>query len=287
MSKLRNLLLNSAFVLMALQLPLLQCLADDASMRVMSFNIRYGSANDGDDHWKTRDSFVVDVIRDFDPDLLGTQETLGFQAKYLQDQLPQMIYVGSSRDDNPDGEQCGILYCRDRFEQLDAGQFWLSETPQVKFSKSWDSSLPRIATWVRLLDRISKQQLLFVNTHFDHQGQIARQQSAAAIRTFAESQPQSLPVIITGDFNCAEDSEPYATLLGATRLVDSFRIVHPQRQSLEGTFNGFKGTSDGARIDWILCSPEWQVQSAEINRTNRNGKYPSDHYPVSTILKLR
>ena len=126
-----------------------------------------------------------------------------------------------------------------------------------------------------------------MNTHFDHQGQIARQQSAAAIRSFVESQPQSLPVIITGDFNCAEDSEPYSTVLASTRIVDSFRVFHPQRQALEGTFNGFKGTSDGARIDWILCSPEWQVQSAEINRTNRDGKYPSDHYPVSAVLKLR
>src|SRR6056297_3048996 len=144
-----NLILSLAVMLMLSSLLLSESAAEDAALRVMSFNIRYGSANDGDNHWKTRDSFVIDVIRDFNPDLLGTQETLGFQAKYLQGQLPEMVYVGTSRDANPDGEQCGILYRKDRFEQLEAGQFWLSDTPLVKFSKSWDSSLPRIATWVR------------------------------------------------------------------------------------------------------------------------------------------
>ncbi|MEZ6122242.1 MAG: endonuclease/exonuclease/phosphatase family protein [Planctomycetaceae bacterium] len=258
--------------------------ADDDSLRVMSFNIRYGTANDGPDHWVARDQFVTDVIQTFDPDLLGTQETLGFQAQYLRNALPHMAYVGSSRDRNPDGEQCGVLYRKDRFEQLESGQFWLSEMPDEKFSQSWDSSLPRIACWVKLQDRSTGRRLLFVNTHFDHQGAVARRESAAVLRRFVEAQPTDLPVIVTGDFNCAEGSEPYRRLLSSVRLMDTFRSAYPEKQPLEGTFNGFRGTADGGRIDWILCAPDLKIRSAAIIRTDRNGRYPSDHFPVTAEL---
>ena len=113
-------------------------------LRVMSFNIRYGSANDGKDSWTNRQVLVVKVIKAFDPDLMGTQETLPFQAVYLNEQLPAYTYIGWSRDQNEAGEQCGIFVRKERFEIIESGQFWLSETPDEKFSKSWDSSLPRV-----------------------------------------------------------------------------------------------------------------------------------------------
>src|SRR5688572_16029338 len=68
-------------------------------IRVMSFNIRYGTAKDGDDHWDKRKDFVAQTIRTFNPDLLGTQETLDFQAAYLREQLPGYTFVGAGRDD--------------------------------------------------------------------------------------------------------------------------------------------------------------------------------------------
>ena len=54
-------------------------------IRVMSFNIRYGTASDGDNHWKHRHGLVTETVRRFDPDLLGTQEVMKFQAEYLAD----------------------------------------------------------------------------------------------------------------------------------------------------------------------------------------------------------
>ncbi|MCA9059116.1 MAG: endonuclease/exonuclease/phosphatase family protein [Planctomycetaceae bacterium] len=260
--------------------------AEDGVIRVMSFNLRYGTANDGENHWNRRDAFVADVIRSFNPDLLGTQETMGLQADYLRAQLTGMAYIGTSRDQNANGEQCGVLYRRDRFDERESGQFWLSETPEVQFSQSWDSSLPRIATWVRLLDRTTKREFLFLNTHFDHRGEVARLRAAELIRRFVEQRAATMPVIVIGDFNCAEGAPPYKALLSSKRLADSFRIIHREHQADEGTFNGFLGTTDGARIDWILCSPEWKVMAAGIDRSARAGRYPSDHFPVHAVLQL-
>src|SRR5688500_8882741 len=148
--------------------------AGDATLRVMSFNIRFGTAKDGPNHWDLRRDLLVDTIRKFDPDLLGTQETLLEQAEYLAEKFPQYDWLGVGRDDaKRKGESVAIFWRKDRFEKLDAGHFWLSEKPDVPGSKSWDTSLTRMATWVKLRDRKAEgpaSQLVWVNTHFDHMG---------------------------------------------------------------------------------------------------------------------
>lgn len=124
-----------------------------AEVRVMSYNIRYGTAQDGDNHWDKRKEFLLETIKAFDPDLLGTQETLGFQRDYLAEKLPGYAVLGGGRDDGKEqGEMAALYFKRSRFEKLDGGHFWLSETPDQPGSKSWDSALTRMATWVKLRD---------------------------------------------------------------------------------------------------------------------------------------
>lgn len=258
-------------------------------LRVMSFNIRYGTAKDGVNSWPGRRQHVLAVIKAFGPDLLGTQETLPFQAEQLHTDLPGYVYIGWSREASADGEQCGIFVRTERFEVLESGQFWLSETPDEKFSKSWDSSLPRVATWVKLKDRAaSSRRLLFVNTHFDHRGVVARRESAALLASRTAELAAGQPVLLTGDFNCGEGSEPWKTLTSSTAgLDDSFRRVHPQRETDEGTFHGFTGRPSADRIDWILCSPAWDVRSGTIDRSGFAGRYPSDHFAVTATVGWR
>lgn len=258
---------------------------NNEELRVMSFNVRFGLANDGDNSWPKRDSFVADVAKEFRPDLLGIQEAMGFQAEYLKLQLPKWKYVGASRDANKDGEQCGIFVRAARFEILDDGQFWLSEKPDKKFSKSWDSSLPRIATWVQLKDKVTGRQIMYLNTHFDHRGAEARFQAAGIIGAFVDKQQKNMAIIVTGDFNCAFQSRPYEALLATDRLQDTWLKMKHAKPPKEGTFNGFRGKDDGPRIDWVLCSPDFRVVNAEIVKTSRDGKYPSDHFPVTAVLK--
>lgn len=263
-------------------------------VRVMSFNIRYGTANDGENHWDKRKDFLVETIKAFNPDLLGTQETLGFQRDYLAEKLSGYEALGVGRDDGKEkGEMTALYFKRSRFEKLDGGHFWLSETPDIPGSKSWDTSLTRMVSWVKLRDRLQPKarSLVFFNTHFDHRGQQARVESAKLIRRKVEDAAKTCRVIVTGDFNAGEDSQPYQAFFGladdkASPLRDAYRTTHPKREANEGTFSSFKASEiSGQRIDWIGVSREWKVVKAEIDRTQRDGRTPSDHFAVSAVLR--
>jgi endonuclease/exonuclease/phosphatase family metal-dependent hydrolase len=270
-----------------------QAAESENAVRVMTFNIRYGTANDGENRWDLRKDFVVETIEAFDPDLLGTQETVLFQRQYLEEKLEGYEAWGVGREDGKEaGEQTTLFYKSRRFERTDGGHFWLSETPDEPGSKSWDSSLPRIASWVKLKDRerSKAKPLLFVNTHFDHRGAEARLQSAKLIREQIAKLGEGCRVIVTGDFNAGEGSPPYVALFGAVEgeassVRDAYRLVHPEKRDDEGSFSGFvAGAKQGARIDWIGASREFAVQSATIDRTEREGRTPSDHFPVTAVL---
>lgn len=263
-------------------------------VRVMSYNIRLGSAKDGENHWDRRKEALVATIKAWDPDLLGTQETLGFQRDYLAAELPRYDVLGVGREDGRErGEMMALYYKKDRFAKLDGGHFWLSETPDVAGSKSWDSSLPRMVTWVKLADRRNPGTLpiVFFNTHFDHLGARARLESACLLRRQAVTLGQGCLVIVTGDFNSGEGGEPYQALFGPVEahdspLVDTLRVACPQRAEQEGTFSGFKAeATKGTRIDWIGASRNWQVLRAGIDRTANSGRTPSDHFAVFAVLR--
>lgn len=263
-------------------------------VRVMSFNIRYGTAQDGDNHWDKRKEFLIATIKAFDPDLLGTQETLGFQRDYLAEKLSGYDVLGVGRDDGREkGEMTALYFKRSRFEKLDGGHFWLSETPEQPGSKNWDSALTRMVTWVKLRDRRQPKAkpVAFFNTHFDHRGMQARLESARLLRRRVAELSKTHRVIVTGDFNTDEGSEPYRALFAAEGsqpllLVDTFRRAYPQRAVNEGTFSDFKAEKiAGPRIDWIAASRDWQVVTAAIDRTAREGRTPSDHFPVTAVLR--
>lgn len=283
-------LMVSAFVILLFDTS--ACAQENAKqLRIMSFNIRLGVAKDGENHWDKRKQLVVQTIKEFNPDIVGTQETWDFQAKYLRTKLADFTYIGRSRQQDGLGEQCGILFRSSRFDKLIEGHFWLSESPDEPGSKSWDSSLPRMATWLKLWDRSNKNSIYVINTHFDHRGQKARVESAKLIRKFIDSLPSESYVVVTGDFNAGENSGPYRALFDRSDdkdspIVDTFRIVKPNATANEGTFNGFNGKTTGKRIDWIAASKKFGINSAKIVTTSFENRFPSDHFPVTSVLNL-
>jgi endonuclease/exonuclease/phosphatase family metal-dependent hydrolase len=261
-----------------------------AALRVMSFNVRLGTAADAENRWEKRRDLLVATIRRFDPDLLGTQETLASQADFLRARLPAYTRLGVGRDDGVNkGEQVTVFFKTDRFEPLATGHFWLSEHPEQPGSRSWDAACTRMVTWARLRDRKSDRVFLWLNAHWDHHSAQARVESAKLMRCWLAEHAPRTAAIITGDFNSLEDTPPYRLLLGADgdelKLTDSYRHIHPARQPDEATFHGFTGKPAGSRIDWILCSPEFTPVEAAIDRSSEDGRYPSDHFPVTAVLR--
>lgn len=288
---LRQLTLRTCLIAMMVFGSVLTTIAETPEIKVMSFNIRYGTASDGENHWDNRKEFLIDTIKAFDPDLLGTQETLGFQRDLLAEKLSGYAVEGVGRDDGKEkGEMMALYYRKDRFEKLAGGHFWLSETPEMIGSKSWDSSLPRMVTWVKLKDlkNPTAKPITFFNTHFDHRGPQARLESAKLIRKKISEVSGECRVILTGDFNADAASDPYKALFEGddAPVVDAFRKKNPEKKADEGTFSRFKASEvKGARIDWIGCTPSFEVVRCEIDRTSKDGRTPSDHFPILAILK--
>ena len=256
-------------------------------INVMSFNIRYATAKDGENHWTLRRTFLFDVVREQDADIIGLQEALDSQIREIVEAVPGYAVVGVGRDDaKAAGEYSAILIRKDRFNVAEAGTFWFSDTPSVPGSTSWGNRITRICTWARLIDRGGAAFWVF-NVHLDHESQPSRERSADLLRRRIEARPfPNEPVIVTGDFNAGEDNAATRTLVDAKAFVDTFRVRHPDEKQV-GTFNGFKPDQvNGPKIDYVLVQPGAEVLSAEIVRTARNAKYPSDHFPVVARIRL-
>ncbi len=281
--------------------PLGTATADEAPglrVRAMSFNIRYGTANDGPDHWENRRHLVFDRIRQSHADVIGLQEALHFQIRQILNAVEGYASIGVGRDDGAyRGEFSNILYRTDRFRPDACGTFWLSDTPTVPGSKSWGNTITRICTWARLVEKDSGRAFYMFNVHLDHQSQPSRERSAALIaRRIADRAHPHEPILLTGDFNAGEQNPAILYLKGKgpapdgemtpVILVDSYRVLHPDAETV-GTFNGFKGRTDGDKIDYVFVQPKTQVIDAEIDRTDEDGRYPSDHFPVTVTVMLK
>ncbi len=249
---------------------------------VVSYNIRYDNAGDGDNRWSLRKDDVAERIIDNNADFAGLQEVLASQLDTLGVRLEDYHWTGVGRTDGiRKGEYSPIFYRSDRFEIEDGGTFWLSETPDSAGSRGWDAALPRIATWGRFRDIIEDRSLYVFNTHFDHIGEIARQQSANLIKDRITSIASGLPVILTGDFNSLTTDLSYAFLARRTdhSVLYDARLSSPD--SLLSTFRGFERNPDQEKlIDYVFLNDGFDILTYKIDETKRTTAYPSDHLPV-------
>lgn len=253
------------------------------SMKVITYNIRYDNPQDGENAWPKRKQNVFALLKKQDPDVFGVQEALHHQLADITTQLDGYTYVGVGRDDGKQkGEYSAIFFKRERFELLEQNTFWLSETPDVAGSVSWDAAITRIATWAMLLDKKYNRKFLFVNTHFDHKGVEARKQSAELLKTKIADLAQDIPSILSGDFNCTPNEPPYQILTngGLIELID-----HSSQPA--GTFCGFAVDSIPCKtIDYIFTTNEWRADKYTVIQDNDGKYYPSDHLPVMVTLSL-
>lgn len=272
-------------------------------LRVMSFNIRYGTADDGPNRWDRRREHVMAMLKQRDPDLIGLQECLDFQLEQIKAALPGHAAYALGREKDGGGEMCAILWRSDRFELIDSGSFGLA--PEGKLGETaWDAALPRICSWVHLHDRLNARSFWLYNAHLDHVGEQARLESAKLLlQRIGESfmaNGAEMPVLLTGDFNCTPDSAPMQALL--SQLQDCHALGNftysssnerlPMDESASGTFHNWTGEAGRRRIDYVLSSPDFSLISSELIRDSwRVGKgrqatlgYLSDHFPLMVEL---
>ena len=247
------------------------------SFQVMTWNIRFDNPQDSVNAWPNRKEKVFALLQKYDPDILGVQEALQHQITDMTSHLAYS-FVGVGRDDGDSkGEYSAILFRKEKFDLLDNGTFWLSEQPDMPGSKSWDAAITRIVTWAQLLDKKTGRRFMVMNTHFDHIGKEAREKSAQLLKEKAlELNPQLLPVIITGDFNCTRDEMPYEIMTDG-ELIE---LIDPASQP-DGTYCTFKVKAEECRaIDYIFLTNEWRADRHRVITDNDGIYYPSDHLPV-------
>lgn len=274
-------------VLVLLSMTIAAAAAADTNLTVMSFNIRYGSDR-GPNSWPKRKETVANAIKEQKPDVVGLQECIGFQAEHLVAALPEYQWIGMGRERNGGGEMTAVLYRKETLSPIETCHYWLSETPEVAGSRSWNTACVRMATYVRFMHRESHEMFHFVNTHLDHRSAEARLGASKLIARRTAARSADLPVIITGDFNArAENSEPW-TVFQDAGFKDAW-LKAKKRLGPEQTFGGFRSPKKDvvSRIDWILTRGDIRVQRCETSVYNENGRYPSDHYPVVADLTLR
>jgi len=254
-------------------------------LNVMTFNIRYGTAPDGENNWDKRKHLVLSVIREQSPDVLGLQEALRFQIDEVRKEFPEYGELGVGRDDGiAAGEYSSLLYRTSRLSPDTGGTFWFSDTPDLPGSMGWGNRYPRICTWAVFRDQQTEHSVAIYNIHWDHESQASREHSADLLLQTIEQTAGDAPVIVTGDFNAGERNPAIVRLKQTLR--DSFRELHSKDDSV-GTYHAFRGTTSGEKIDHVFVNPLLTVTGASIIRTQEGGRYPSDHFPVTASVCLK
>lgn len=253
----------------------------------MTYNIRLDIASDGENAWSNRKEFLLSQIKFYAPDVLGTQEGLPNQIEYIKNELSDYQMIGNGREGGNKGEYSAIFYNTKTFKLIQEGTFWLSDTPE-KVSKGWDAAYLRVCTYGLFKINKSGRKIWIVNTHLDNEGKTARENGINLIvKRINELNTKNYPIVLMGDFNSNPESELIVSL--KTKMYDTREISETIPFGPEKTFNAFKfNMLPTERIDYIFVSDSKKIRVLKyaVPTDNLNMKYPSDHFPVYTKLKL-
>ena len=263
---------------------------------VLSFNIRIDNPKDGENAWPNRKAHVADLIRFHQSDLIGMQEVRPVQIEDLEAALPDYHWYGVGQNDGKvpgSGSHNAIFFRKDRFQPIQQGAFWCSETPETP-SLGWDATNKRTVSWLKLEDTRNGREFYIFNTHFSHMSELARNESASLLKRRIDQivAPETQPVIVTGDFNAPPGTVPYETMISTKtsliHLLDAGDQSETGRYGPKGTMNRFDITRVPEQpIDYIFVSNSISVKRFGILSDSLNGRLPSDHYPVLAELQFR
>lgn len=274
--------------------------APSPNIKVASYNIRLQLGDIGTPNaWEERKADLVALVKKINPDVFGMQEVCPGQAQYFRENLTDWEFVGDHRGaDRKSDEASPVFYRKSRFEPLQTGTFWLSETPEVPASKSWGTCCTRVCSYLVLKDRLTGKKFCFANTHTDHVSELARINGMQLIINRMKEFGAGSPIVFTGDHNCRYADAPAVAVRQV--LKDARDICLTQAKGPCSTFQGFGKYKDGPvfssngkryddnRIDYIYVSDGTRVLDFVTHDDKRPGTdlYPSDHFPISATIVL-
>jgi endonuclease/exonuclease/phosphatase family metal-dependent hydrolase len=265
--------------------------SDKNSIKIMTLNVRYDNPKDSVNAWPARAELVSNFILNENPDIIGMQEVLWNQFEVLDSVLSDYVSAGVGRDDGAKaGEMNPLFFRKDKFDIVRKITFWLSDTPEIPGSKGWGASLPRIVTWMELVEKNSHKHFFCFNTHFAHDSDSARIMSSKILMREVELIAKDFPFIITGDFNMLPASDGYEILTGPAESVpllkDSYTISEKRPSGPNYTFNGFSDKPGTGRIDYIFVRNGMKVFDHITVIKKDHGIYISDHWPVEAKVSI-
>jgi endonuclease/exonuclease/phosphatase family metal-dependent hydrolase len=252
----------------------------------MTFNLRFENSSDGPNAWQYRRELVTDLIEKYGPSILGTQEGMCSQLDYINNNLSEYSLHAPHRTLDATCQYPTLFFHKDGFRVHEVGEFWLSKTPKVHLSKSWDSAFPRMMSYARVSEVNDDKEFWVVVTHLDHMGAEARYQQARIIKDWLRT--KNNPVILMGDFNDSPGSPVHHLLTSSeTGLQDTWKILNNEEEHKDNfTHHAFTGIPQKSRMDWILVSQHFHVIEVDIIKDNTENRYPSDHFPYLVKLDL-
>ena len=265
-------------------------LSFNGDLRLLTYNIRLDTPADGVNQWPNRKGKVAALLQKHNPDIFGVQEAMHNQMTDLEVLLPAYTWYGVGRDDaKTAGEYSAFFFKKEKFTLLQSATFWLSETPEVPGSKSWDAAITRICSWGEFQDKKTGKKFFVFNTHFDHKGELARLRSMELISEKIREIAGESPFVLMGDFNFEPTALPYQVVNDTTRwkIKDTYLAAEKNEAEKPCTWTDFKVEgADCRRIDYIFTSEKMTVKYYNIINENDGTYYPSDHLPVMAVVKF-
>jgi endonuclease/exonuclease/phosphatase family metal-dependent hydrolase len=251
----------------------------------MTFNIRFENEEDESNAWVHRRDLVAELIRKYQPSILGTQEGMIHQLHYLQEQLPEYVIHAPNRVSDTTAQYPTLYFRKQELDVLEGDEFWLSKTPRAHRSKNWDSAFPRMMSYARVRPKGLQNPVWIAVTHLDHVGETARYEQARIIARWLND--IRAPVILMGDFNDRPESNVHRLLTSVdTGLRDTWQVLGYEEGLSSFTHHDFHGVPRKTRMDWILVTSGLRVTGAQIVRDHRGNSYPSDHFPYMADLEV-
>lgn len=252
---------------------------------LISCNIRFNNPADGQNSWEHRRDFLSETLLKYHPTLIATQEGRFDQLTNLKSLLKDFEIVDQHR--SWIGERMYPTFFKKHacFEFLGSGDIWLSETPDVAGSRSFESAFPRLMTWAHLQIKNSEVKLLVINTHLDHvKAETRVKQIKVLIQETKKIWDKQSQLIVMGDFNDSPTGHVRQLIEEEFELQDAWKLFNVKEETSHHAFKG--EMQNGSRIDWVLIDKRLAIKSCTMDKSVRNGLYPTDHFPVVCTITL-